>query len=242
MASESSTTVERRPDLEQIIQAWEESKEGQYALEAVKVTDFVLSSIASGRPISAQAFAQQTGQTARQSDVLFRKMRLSGADFDEQGRLIGNALTLRPTQNLLEVNGEKLYAWCALDTLFLPGLIGETARVVSLSPASGKAIRLTISPGGVEEFSPNSAVLSVVVPGVSRACEPGQAGGADGAACSSMHFFISRQEAEDYLGPHSDVSLLTVDEASELAQRAWVRPYRSALASTDIIDPKEVLT
>ncbi|MFQ5942417.1 MAG: organomercurial lyase [Anaerolineales bacterium] len=231
ISNSSSEKFRAAPDLEQIVQAWQESKEGKYALESVKISDFVLRSIAAENPITTQEFADQTGRTLKESKVLFRQMRLSGTDFDEEGRLIGNALTARPTRNLLLVNGRTLYAWCALDTLFLPGLLGETAEVQSLSPASGEAIRLTVSPSGVEDYDPTTTVLSVVVPGMSRACEPGQQGGADGAICSSMHFFATRREAEDYLGADTDVSILTVEQASELAQQAWVRPYRSALDS-----------
>lgn len=229
MSTSSTEKVEPKSALEHAIRAWEDSKEGQYTLQSVKVTEIVFGSIATGRPVSVQEFADQSGGTLKETEILFRKMRLSGADFDEDGRLIGNALTMRPTPHVFQVDGRPLYAWCALDTLFLPGLIGKTAKVQSLSPASGNAIRLTVSPSGVEEFDPTEAVLSVVVPGVSKACEPGQRGGASGAVCNSMHFLTSHEEAAVYLGPDTDVSIMTVEEASELAQRAWVRPYRSAL-------------
>ena len=233
MSISSSEKIDSRLDLEQIIQAWKESKEGKYAHKAVRVSDFVLQSIASGKPVSAGDFANHLGFDLKETQILLRGSRRSGADFDDEGRMIGNALTLRPTPHRLEVDGRTLYAWCALDTLFLPGLIGQTAEVQSLSPVSGDPIRLSISPGGVEKFDPSTAVLSVVVPGVSKACEPGQKGGADGAACSSMHFFTSREETEEYLGADTDASILTVEQASELAQKAWVEPYMEALNSAD---------
>jgi alkylmercury lyase len=233
MADPSSEKSGSGIDLEEIVEAWVESRETKYATESVTVTDFVLRSIASGRAIGLLEFVEETGLTLREAKLLFRKMRLSGADFDEEGRLIGNALTLRPTQNLLKIDGRMLYAWCALDTLFLPGLIGKTAEVRSRSPVTGELINLSVSPSGIETFYPASTVLSVVVPGKSKACEPGQRGGLQGAVCSSMHFFTSHEEAEGFLGKDSDVAILAVEEASELAQRAWVRPYRSALKSTN---------
>ena len=236
MSTASSEMIEARPDLEQIIQAWENSKQGNYALESVRASDFVLQSIASGKPVSAEEFATNLGFGLKDTQILMRRSRMSGADFDDEGRMIGNALTLRPTSHRLEIGGQTLYAWCALDTLFLPGLIGKTGEVHSTSAATGDPIRLTVAPTGVQQFDPASTVLSVVVPGISQACEPDQGGGADGAACSSMHFFASRKEAEEYLGANTDVSILTVEEASELAQRAWVRPYRSALDSATELD------
>lgn len=223
-------------DLEQIIQAWEESKQGNYALESVRATDFVLQSIASGNPVSAEAFAAHLGFELKEARILMRKSRMAGADFNDEGHMIGNALTLQPTSHRLEVDGQTLYAWCALDTLFLPGLIGKSGEVRSVSPATGEPIHLKVSPSGVERVDPTATVLSVVVPGFSQACDPGQSSGANGAACSSMHFFATREEAADHLGPNTDVAILTVQEASMLAQRVWVRPYRSALGSPDTMD------
>jgi len=236
MSTASSETIEARPDLEQIIQAWENSKQGNYAVESVRASDFVLQSIASGNPVSAEELATNLGFGLKETQILMRRSRKSGADFDDEGQMIGNALTLRPTSHRLEIGGQTLYAWCALDTLFLPGLIGKTGEVHSTSAATGDPIRLTVAPTGVQQFAPASTVLSVVVPGTSQACEPDQKGGANGAACSAMNFFASREEAEEYLGADTDVSILTVMEASELAQRAWVKPYRSALDSASRLD------
>jgi len=235
----SSEKLKGTLDFDQIVQAWQDSKEGRYALEAVRASDFVLQSIAEGNPVSAEDFATNLGFSLKETQILMRRSRSSGADFDDGGRMIGNALTLKPTAHRLEVDGQTLYAWCALDTLFLPGLIGKTGEVYSTSAATGEPIRLTVAPTGIQQFDPASTVLSVVVPGISQACDPDQRGGADGAACSSMHFFASRKEAEEYLRADTDISILTVEEASELAQRAWVRPYRSALESASKLDPSD---
>ena len=235
----SSEKLMATPDFEQIVQAWEESKEGRYALEAVRASEFVLQSIASGNPISAEEFANNLGFSLKETQILMQGSRKSGADFDDKGRMIGNALTLRPTAHRLEIGDRTLYAWCALDTLFLPGLIGKTAEVKSTGAASRVPIRLTVAPTGVQQFDPASTVLSVVIPGISQACEPDQKGGAEGAACSSMNFFATREEAEEYLGAGTDVSILTVGQASELAQRVWVKPYRFALESASKLDARE---
>ncbi|MFQ5922683.1 MAG: organomercurial lyase [Anaerolineales bacterium] len=233
MSTSASESLNVITDFQQIAEAWVASKEGKYALESVRTTEFVLQSIAQGEPISVEAFADFSGLTLKEAKVQYRQMRMSGADFDEAGRLIGNALTMRPTRNMLMMDGRTLYAWCALDTLFLPGLVGKTATVQSVSPISGETIQLTVSPEGIQSFDPPDLVLSVVVPGVSRACELGRPGGAQGEVCRAMHFFANRQEAEEYLGAGTDVAILTVEQAAELAQLAWVRPYRSVVESAD---------
>jgi alkylmercury lyase len=66
--------------------------------------------------------------------------------YDQEGRIVGWGLTLRPTPHRFNVDGKQLYAWCALDTLFFPAVIGRAARIESLCAATGIAIRLTVDP------------------------------------------------------------------------------------------------
>ncbi len=216
--------------LERIVAAWAESREGPDSPESAEVKRIILQSIAAGKPISAVQLASASRKPLEPIEELFRRMKSSGADFDERGNLIGNVLTLRPTAHKFSVGGRELYAWCALDTLFLPGLIGRRADVESTCPATGEPIRLTISPEGIEESEPPGTVLSVVVPGVSAACAPDQKGGADGAVCSSMSFFISRAAASRWLGAQTDVAILGLEDAWRLAQEVWVEPFARALA------------
>jgi hypothetical protein len=39
-----------------------------------------------------------------------------------------------------------------------------------------------------------------------------------------MHFFSSREAATQWLGPYSDVAILTVAEAWQLAHTVWIEP------------------
>jgi hypothetical protein len=39
-----------------------------------------------------------------------------------------------------------------------------------------------------------------------------------------MHFFSSRDAAAQWLGPHSDVAILTPVEAWQLAYIVWIEP------------------
>jgi alkylmercury lyase len=65
------------------------------------------------------------------------------------------------------MGGRRFYAWCALDTLFIPGLVGKPAEVSSHCPVSGAEIRLSVALQGVVEYEPSDAVLSVFLPGAS---------------------------------------------------------------------------
>ncbi|MCQ4438245.1 organomercurial lyase, partial [Clostridioides difficile] len=44
-------------------------------------------------------------------------------EWDDYGNVVGYGLTLRETPHTFEVDGRRLYTWCAFDTLFFPALI-----------------------------------------------------------------------------------------------------------------------
>lgn len=226
---EERALKKQNPDIDLIIEAWSANQKTEYSQEEARLIQAIYPPLAEGRPLSAEQVSTNSGIPLRSVKTAFRYMRRTGADFDADGNLIGNALTLRPTLHKFTVDGKELYAWCALDTLFLSGLVGKTAEVESTCPTTAETVRLTISPSGIEAMEPAQTVLTVTIPGVSAACEPGQGKGSEGASCRSMNYFISREAAESYLGPDADVAILDVDTAWQLAYKVWVEPYLKAL-------------
>ena len=129
----------------------------------------IVRGIAERGSVSPAEFAQELGLEESTARELFLGLATAGMEFDDAGNVTGAALTTRPTPHLLRMSGRTLYAWCALDTLFIPGLVGEKIEVESRCPVSGTVIRLSVSPRGVLEHSPEGAVLSVFLPGASGA-------------------------------------------------------------------------
>lgn len=212
--------------LEQIIVAWQSTKEREYQFPQQRALELILiRSLAEGNPVSPESLATAAGLSAEVVEKFFGSLQKSGADFDSLGNLAGLVLTLRPTPHAFKLNGIQLYAWCALDTLFLPGLIGRRADVVSTCPVTGEEIRLAVRPDGIESAQPDGVVLSTVVPGYSAACAAGQKGGAQGPVCSSMHFFRDRRAAAAWLVAQPDIAILTLEEAWELARRVWIELF-----------------
>ncbi|MGH2603821.1 MAG: organomercurial lyase, partial [Dehalococcoidia bacterium] len=127
-------------------------------------------------------------------------------NWDDGGRIVGfGGLALAQTPHRLEIAGRQLYGWCALDALFLPGLIGATARVTSACPVTGEGVALTVTPDGVEELSHTDAVVSLL-PSV----------GAD--FCDHVNFFASPQAGTEGTADRDDAFLLPVHEAFRLAK------------------------
>jgi len=123
--------------------------------------------IAADGAISAEALGTQLGLEPERVSELLVGLSALGIEIDADGTIFGAALTSTKTPHVVRLGARELFAWCALDTLFIPGLVGEPADIESTCPVSGETIRLRISPDGACEYSPDGAVLSVVLPGVS---------------------------------------------------------------------------
>jgi alkylmercury lyase len=170
--------------------------------------------VAEGSPVDAAALAERASMSAvRVAEWLggwpevFR---------DDHGRVVAfGGLSLTKTTHRFEVGGRPLHTWCAWDTLFLPELLGHPARVTSECPTSLEPVELTVTPDGVEQVAPDGAVLSMKAP--THCCT-----GDDLIArfCRHVHFFASRQAAEQWLTGRDDGFVLTIDQGFELGRIA----------------------
>lgn len=177
----------------------------------------LLQLLAEGEPVTPERLAAVSGQPVEFIRITFATLQNCGCEFNEQGALIGDALTLTPTQHRFRVNKRDLYAWCALDTLFLPALINETAEITSTCPQTGASIQLTVSPEGIEAVSPPETALSIVT-------AAGCTSGINGTFCGQTHFFASTEAANAWVGGRTDFAILSVNEGFELAQQVYIEP------------------
>ncbi len=84
-----------------------------------------------------------------------------GVYYDGDGSVIAFwGLALPEMPHRFEVGGRTLYTWCAWDSLFIPEVLGKTARVTSADPVTKETISLVVGPDGVKEISPATTVVS----------------------------------------------------------------------------------
>lgn len=219
-----------RPTFEDVIAAWtadydavEQENEEMLELE-FKLTTHLLHLLSKGKRVSAGQLAERTGLSREQVQALFDNYAAQGGEFDEDGNLVGAALTLNPTIHEVTIDGHLLYAWCSLDTFFIPGLMGKTAEVASTDPVTGDTIQLTVTPDGIPHYDPATTHLSIAVPGLSCRID-GSSGphtGPESEACNQMYFFSSRQSAEMWVQESPGIAIFTVDEAWQLAKANWL--------------------
>ncbi len=194
----------------------------QEALELdLRVTVKTIQALAKGKPVSPNELARVWGMPLEQVEsVLAGAVAAGRAEVDSQGDLVGGVLSLNPTAHRISMDGNHLYAWCAYDAIYTPGVVGMTARIVSQDPVTGESIRMTITPRGVEGVRPQGTVVSAV------GGETDTRGGPDSPRCSQMLFFGSRESASVWLQGRADIAILTVEEVFKIAEEFQIEPAR----------------
>lgn len=194
----------------------------QEALELdLRVTIRTIQALAKGEPVSLDELARIWEMPLEQvQSVVDGAVAAGRVEVDSHGRLVGGVLSLTPTDHRISMDDKQLYAWCAYDAICTPGIVGKPAQIESQDPVTGATLKMTITPAGVENVRPSGAVVSIV--GV----ETDMKGGPKSPRCSQMLFFESRESANQWLQGRTDVSILTVKEAFEVADEFQIKPAR----------------
>lgn len=169
--------------------------------------------LARGEPVQVEDLA---AATRLESDRVERWLEdISAIYRDDGGRIVAFwGLALPEMPHRFEVGSARLHTWCAWDTLFLPALLGETARVRSTCPVTGREVTLTVSPERVESLDPIDTRVSMLAPASGFEADVLQ------TFCHHVHFFASPEAGERWLAERDDddAFLLTVPEAFRLGQ------------------------
>lgn len=172
--------------------------------------------LADGTPVTVAELAAAAGV-----DVADLNNAPAGQDieYDDQHRIVGWGLTLNPTPHSYVVDGHRLYAWCAADTLLFPAILGSRADIESRCPTTDTVISLTVDPRtGITDLSPATAVISIPGP---REMDVGRV---RATCCKPGRFFATAEAAEVWLAQHPDGRVLPVADAYP-----QLRPIRDRL-------------
>ena len=185
--------------------------------------------LAKGHPVTPSRLAQALQLSASGVEELLKRPNLQSLTYrDKQGSIVGfGGLAVTEMPHRLIVDGRTLFAWCAWDTLFIPGILGRTADVSSPTPDGATRIRLRVAPGGVEEIEPRSAVMSFLLP----SAETFQADALKAIAsfCHFIFFFPNAHTAAAWTASRPDTSVISVSDAFELGRRMITARYGAAL-------------
>ena len=169
----------------------------------------LLREIAKGNPISRERLAAMLGwHLGRVATALDQAPNI---EYDDDGNILGFGLTLCETPHVFEIDGCRLYTWCALDDLMFPALIGKTAHVLPRCAATGVPVSLTVAPDGVRKVAPENEAVSLVLP---SACPDVR-----GSFCCHVHFFASTLVADGWAATHGGTLVVSVEDAFRISQK-----------------------
>ena len=147
-----------------------------------------------------------------------------GVFWDDQGRIVGFwGLAIPEMDHRFHAeNGKPMYAWCALDPFLIVPVIGRPARVESKDPVTGEPITMTVTPRGINDLSPASAVVSFLAPNKPFDFDVIE------SFCNFVLNFASHESAERWAAERDGIVLLPAAEAFEVGLRAWSKFHTPA--------------
>lgn len=177
--------------------------------------------LADGRPVSPAQVKQLASKLDLAPDVAVSTVTQM-SERDDEGNIRGFlGLSLNDHLHRFQVNGRTLSTWCAWDSLFLPPAIKRMAHVESPCPATGKLIRVRITPDKVEHYDPETAVLSMVKP---KTTEKGLQSAEQTwmTFCHFVHYFSSPEVVSAWFsGKDVDFTILSIEEGYRLGRLAF---------------------
>ncbi|MGW7344990.1 organomercurial lyase [Streptomyces sp. NPDC054854] len=141
----------------------------------------------------------------------FRAMNFD-LETDPTGRITGAGVSLddrRP--HAMELQGRRVFGWCAMDVLMFPVVFKEAASTVtSRCVATGEPISLTVTPGGARDVSPSRAAVTLA-----------PATGADirEVFCDRVNFYSTTRLAEEAAAQDPDLAVCSVETAWAVGKR-----------------------
>jgi len=183
--------------------------------------------LAEGQPVPRTVLAERLGVSLEAVNHILDDW--PGVFSDVERRIVGYWGLSIPkaygSPHTIKMNGQMLSAWCAWDTLFLPQLVGHTAEIESVGPAAGNEIvRLTVTPARVERVEPVGAQMSILLPDAQEMQKD-----IVSSFCHFVHFFPSRQAAENWTAKHAGTFLVSIHEAHVLARLKNEAQYHEVL-------------
>ena len=201
-----------------------------FSPEEQRVAVTLYRELAKGQPVDAAQLAQALGVPVAEARALLARDSIRAFVYqDKQGRVLGfGGLAAAEMAHRFEVDGRTLWTWCAWDSLFIPEILGKSARVQSPDPATGETVRLVVSPDRVESVDPTDAVVSFLLPDADQFRT--SAANVMAQFCHFVFFFTSRSSGERWVAKHPGTFLYSLDDAFALAKRLNAKNFGSELA------------
>lgn len=183
--------------------------------------------LSEGQPVARKVLAERLQAPSEAIDRILDGW--PGVFSDSARRVVGywglSILAAYTSPHQLTINGQRLSAWCAWDTLFLPHLLGKTAEVESQSPCIAGVVKLIVTSSGVDRVEPEDVHVSFLMPDAVDAQKD-----IVSSFCHFVHFFPSRSAGDAWAAQHPGTFILSVEEAHAIARRKNQAQYGEVLS------------
>jgi alkylmercury lyase len=187
---------------------------------ATKLLLRIWRALADGRAVSSEHSADIISELGSNAASAHRFLDVV-CERNPAGDIVGAVgLSLDGHPYHFRVNGVNLRTWCAVDTLFLPAMLGMRAEVTSLSPLSGERISLIVDSTGVQHSEPQGIVVSLPIVDAADV-DTDSARGIQSTFCCRAHFFTTRNEGERWAVQRGDVEIVSLDEGFRRTMQRW---------------------
>lgn len=186
--------------------------------------------LSAGEPVPTEAIAGKVSVPTAQVEAALKSW--PGVYRDDAGRIAGFwGLAIAPLdpEYSLQAGVKTSYAWCALDTLFIPPLLGEPVAVRATDPVNGEPVSLVVDGNGVRELTPPGALVSMVIPDGPFDCDVIE------SFCHKVLFFTSEESGQKWVAEHDGTTLLTVGEAFQVGSHTPKRVYPDVFGQQKVI-------
>lgn len=182
--------------------------------EEQRLAQAVYRLVGRGRPAALGDIAREAGWPV---DDVEQRLDTWPAGFrNEDGAVVGFwGLAAEPvTHHRIDLDGiGTAWTWCAGDALFIPGVLGTSARVESVCSTTGAPVRLTVNPDGVSDVEPASTAVSLLLPDRPIGDDVRE------KLCHYVLFFASPDAAQGWVNANPGTFWLPVADAFEVMDR-----------------------
>ena len=179
-------------------------------IEGLELVPYAMRLLATGEPVALERLAAAAGRSLDEVEAALGEQ--TSAERDTEGRLVGLGLTLRPTPHRYLIDDRTVFAWCASDALIFPVVLGRPGIIESTCGSTGQAIRVELTPDGVERVDPQGAVVSAIRP-------VGKLEDVRSEICRHGQFFASPEAAARWAAERPGVEIRPVEDAFALDRK-----------------------
>lgn len=176
--------------------------------EMFQLFPYIWRLLANGKPVTLNQLADAVSWPVQKVETTLH--RQPDVEWNEQGRLIGYGMTLRPTPHKFTFDGQTVYMYCPSDAGEFPVVLGRSGTIESTCPATGQPIRVEVSPTRVKKVEPSSAVVALVRP------DPDTIENLRAEVCNVGSYFVSREAAAEWLAMNPQGMVISVEEDFQL--------------------------